>query len=413
MSNITIIDPQISGISGDMLMSALVDAGADKKKIIDSIYKCEKYITGSKIVDAKFEKITVHGFKATRFFFKYQDKTLKRKAIDMYKILSKCAENLNLDPRANSFLLNSLKTLINAESRIHGKPVEKIHLHEASSIDTFVDLIGCSVALENLKIFDSRIVTTHISVGSGLTDFSHGTVANPTNAILEIFRGRSFVLSGNNLGEITTPTGASMLVNLASECVDYYPKFVPIKIGLGNGQKEFHTYPNILRVIIAKDPINSKTNYEDVVLLETNIDDLSGEILGNLIEVIMKEGAKDVTVIPGITKKNRPVHILRIITDRLKINDIAEKIYIESGTSGIRIQDMNRIALFRNIITMPISVKNKTYNVRVKIVKDPYNKIINVKPEYDDLKKIAEASGMSLRKVMNYAICQTMSKFDE
>jgi len=320
---------------------------------------------------------------------------------------------LNLDPRANSFLLNSLKTLINAETRIHGKPVEKIHLHEASSIDTFVDLIGCSVALENLKIFDSRIVTTHISVGSGLTDFSHGTVANPTNAVLEIFRGRSFVLSGNNLGEITTPTGASMLVNLASECVDYYPKFVPIKIGLGNGQKEFHTYPNILRVIIAKDPINSKTNYEDVVLLETNIDDLSGEILGNLIEVIMKEGAKDVTVIPGITKKNRPVHILRIITDRLKINDIAEKIYIESGTSGIRIQDMNRIALFRNIITMPISVKNKTYNVRVKIVKDPYNKIINVKPEYDDLKKIAEASGMSLRKVMNYATCQTMSKFDE
>jgi uncharacterized protein (DUF111 family) len=148
----------------------------------------------------------------------------------MYKILSKCAENLNLDQRANSFLLNSLKTLINAESRIHGKPVEKIHLHEASSIDTFVDLIGCSIALENLKIFDSRIVTTHISVGSGLTEFSHGTVANPTNAILEIFRGRSFVLSGNNLGEITTPTGASMLVNLTSECVDYYPKFVPIKI---------------------------------------------------------------------------------------------------------------------------------------------------------------------------------------
>jgi uncharacterized protein (DUF111 family) len=127
----------------------------------------------------------------------------------------------------------------------------------------------------------------------------------------------------------------------------------------------------------------------------------------------MKEGAKDVTVIPGITKKNRPVHILRIITDRLKINDIAEKIYIESGTSGIRIQDLNRIALFRNIITMPISVKNKTYNVRVKIVKDPYNKIINVKPEYDDLKKIAETSGMSLRKVMNYATCQTMEKFDE
>jgi uncharacterized protein (DUF111 family) len=146
---------------------------------------------------------------------------------------------------------------------------------------------------------------------------------------------RSFVLSGNNLGEITTPTGASMLVNLASECVDYYPKFVPIKIGLGNGQKEFHTYPNILRVIIAKDPINSKTNYEDVVLLETNIDDLSGEILGNLIEVIMKEGAKDVTVIPGITKKNRPVHILRIITDRLKINDIAEKIYIESALQAL------------------------------------------------------------------------------
>ena len=330
----------------------------------------------------------------------------------MYDILESCCEKLNLNQREKNFSLNSLKTLLNAESIIHGEPLEKIHLHEISNLDTFIDLIGCSIALEDLKIFDSKVVTTHISIGNGLTTFSHGTISNPTNAVLEIFKGKKFVLAGNNLGEITTPTGAAILVNLASECVDYYPKMSPERIGLGTGNKKFDNYPNILRVVLGNDPQASMLNYEDIILLETNIDDLSGEILGNLIEVLMKEGAKDVTILPGITKKNRPTNVIRIITDKSKLNEMIEKLFLESGTAGIRIQEVKRIVLNRNIITISISLRNSTFDIRVKLTKDSNGKIINVKPEFSDLKKISEATGFPLRDVMDQAIYQVLLKFN-
>ncbi|MDR4510613.1 MAG: nickel pincer cofactor biosynthesis protein LarC [Nitrososphaeraceae archaeon] len=412
MSKITVIDPQISGISGDMLLSALVDAGAESKKIIDSIYNCENYIPGTKLMDVRFEKISVNGFKATKFFVQYKDKMSERRGLDMYNILASCCEKLNLNQRTKIFSLNSLKTLLNAESRIHGEPLEKIHLHEISNLDTFIDLIGCSIALEDLKIFDSKVVTTHISVGNGLTSFSHGTISNPTNAVLEIFKGKTFVLAGNNLGEITTPTGAAILVNLASECVDYYPKMIPERIGLGTGNKKFDNYPNILRVVLGNDPQASLPNYEDIILLETNVDDLSGEILGNLIEVLMKEGAKDVTILPGITKKNRPTNVVRIITDKSKMNEMIEKLYLESGTAGIRIQEVKRVVLNRDIITISISLRNNRFDIRVKLSKDSNGKIINVKPEFEDLKKISETTGLPLRDVMDQAIYQVLLKFN-
>ncbi|MDX1371779.1 MAG: nickel pincer cofactor biosynthesis protein LarC [Nitrososphaeraceae archaeon] len=412
MSKITVIDPQIAGISGDMLLSALVDAGAERKKIIDSIYNFENYIPGTKLIDVRFEKTSVNGFKATKFVVQYKDEMSARRGLDMYNILDSCCEKLNLNQREKNFSLNSLKTLLNAESIIHGEPLEKIHLHEISNLDTFIDLIGCSIALEDLKIFDSKVVTTHIAIGNGLTTFSHGTISNPTNAVLEIFKGKKFVLAGNNLGEITTPTGAAILVNLASECVDYYPKMSPERIGLGTGNKKFDNYPNILRVVLGNDPQASMLNYEDIILLETNIDDLSGEILGNLIEVLMKEGAKDVTILPGITKKNRPTNVIRIITDKSKLNEMIEKLFLESGTAGIRIQEVKRIVLNRNIITISISLRNSTFDIRVKLTKDSNGKIINVKPEFTDLKKISEATGFPLRDVMDQAIYQVLLKFN-
>lgn len=412
MSKITVIDPQVSGISGDMLVSALVDAGAEKKKIIDSIYNCESHIPGSKINDVRFEKVSVKGFKATKFSVQYKDNVRARKGTDMYNILATCCEKLNLDQRTEAFSLNTLKTLIIAESRIHGEPLEKIHLHEVSSVDTFVDLIGCSIALEDLKIFDSKVLSTHVSVGNGLTVFSHGRIPNPTNAVLEIFKGRTFVLSGNNLGEITTPTGAAILVNLVSECIDYYPKIIPDKVGLGTGDKIFANYPNILRVVLGRDPQKSKLIYEDIILLETNVDDLSGEILGNLVEELMKEGAKDVTILPGITKKNRPTNVIRIITDKFKVNDMIEKLYLESGTAGIRIQEIKRLILTRDIITIPIHLQSRTFDIRVKIIKDSNDKIINVKPEFEDLKKISDLTGIPLREVKDQTIYQVLLKIN-
>jgi uncharacterized protein (TIGR00299 family) protein len=301
--------------------------------------------------------------------------------------------------------------LINAEATIHGEPVNEVHLHEASSIDTFVDLIGCAIALEDLNIFESKIFSTYICIGNGLTTFSHGTIPNPTNAVLEIFRGKPFVLVGNDLGEVTTPTGAAMLVNLSCECISYYPPIIPEKIGLGAGHKILNNTPNILRIILGKNPLSFGLNNEKMFLIETNIDDVDGEIIGNLIEVLMNEGARDVTVIPGITKKNRPVNIIRVLSDNFKREILVERLFKETGTSGIRINEINRITLERNIIIMQVIVNKSEYNIKVKITKDSSNNIINIKPEFDDLKKISILENSSLKTIQEMVMYQIYKKF--
>ena len=411
MSKISIIDAQIAGLSGDMLLSALVDLGADKKKVIDSIYSCENIIPGSKIKDVRFEKVNSNGFTATRFYFEYKDEILERKGMEIIKNISQYTDYLDLKPRSKSFIMESIKTLIDAEAKIHGQPLDQVYLHEASSIDTFVDLIGCAIALEDLKIFDSTILSTYISIGNGLTTFSHGTIPNPTNAILEIFRGKSFVLTGNDQGELTTPTGAAMLVNLSSECIRYYPPFIPERIGLGAGHRKLKDRPNVLRIVTGKDPVIPYLNNEKMFLIETNIDDVDGEIIGNLIEVLMKEGARDVTIIPGITKKNRPVNIIRILSDIVKNDILIDKLFKETGTSGIRINEINRITLKRNIIIIEVAINYSKYDIRVKITRDSSNNIINIKPEFNDLKKIAEIEECSLKAIRELVMFQIFKKF--
>jgi len=411
LSKISIIDAQIAGLSGDMLLSALIDLGADKKKVIDSIYSCENIIPGSKIKDVRFEKVNSNGFTATRFYFEYKDEILERKGMEIIKNISQYTDYLDLKPRSKSFIMESIKTLIDAEAKIHGQPLDQVYLHEASSIDTFVDLIGCAIALEDLKIFDSTILSTYISIGNGLTTFSHGTIPNPTNAILEIFRGKSFVLTGNDQGELTTPTGAAMLVNLSSECIRYYPPFIPERIGLGAGHRKLKDRPNVLRIVTGKDPVIPYLNNEKMFLIETNIDDVDGEIIGNLIEVLMKEGARDVTIIPGITKKNRPVNIIRILSDIVKTDILIDKLFKETGTSGIRINEINRITLKRNIIIIEVAINYSKYDIRVKITRDSSNNIINIKPEFNDLKKIAEVEECSLKAIQELVMFQIFKKF--
>jgi uncharacterized protein (TIGR00299 family) protein len=411
LSKIAIIDAQIAGLSGDMLLSALIDLGANKKKVIDSIFRCEDIIHGSKIKDVRFEKVNSNGFIATRFYLKYQDKIQERRGSEIIKNISKVTEYLDLNPRSKSFIMDSIKTLIEAEAKIHGESSDQVYLHEASSIDTLADLIGCAIALEDLRIFNSKILSTYISIGNGLTTFSHGTIPNPTNAILEIFKGKSFVLTGNDYGELTTPTGAAMLVNLSSDCIRYYPPIIPERIGLGAGHRNLKNRPNVLRIVLGHDPLISDLSNEKMFLIETNIDDVNGEIVGNLIEVLMKEGARDVTIIPGITKKNRPVNIIRVISDIVNINSLMDKLFKETGTSGIRINEINRVTLKRNIIIINVAINHSKYDVKVKITKDSSNNIINIKPEFNDLKKIANIEDRSLKAIQELVMFQIFKKF--
>jgi uncharacterized protein (TIGR00299 family) protein len=404
MVKIAIIDSQTAGISGDMLLSCLIDAGANRNKVVGAIVACQNFLEGSKITDAAFIKTKSHGFNATQFRFQFKDSISQRNGMKMFRSLAMCCDFLKLEQRAKTFALESFKTLISAEAIIHGEDINNVHLHESSSIDTFADLVGCATALQDLKLFGCRIFSTKVAIGGGLLKFSHGIISNPTNAILEIFKGKQFTLIGGQIDEeITTPTGAAMLVNLTSESINYYPSFSPEIIGYGAGLKKFSNMPNTLRLIIGTSQIVYDATIDTIFMIETNIDDISGEIVGNMIEQLTESGAKDVTVIQGISKKNRPTHLIRVISDHTHVNNILEILFRESGTIGVRIQEIQRIVLPRSIVTVPVKIHDNFFNIHVKITKDSYGRTITMKPEFQDVVVIASRVGISVKQALDLA----------
>jgi uncharacterized protein (TIGR00299 family) protein len=414
MGKIAVIDCQISGISGDMLLSSLVDAGANKKKVVSAIFECQNFLKGSTISEVNFTEKIVGGFRATQLVLKYRDEVSVRKGTEIYASLSQCCEHIGLAVRAKAFALDAMKKIISAESAIHGQLFNSVHLHEASSIDTIADLVGCAVALEDLKLFQSKIYSTSVAVGSGKFSFSHGSVPNPGNAIIEIFKGLPFILFGTNLEEeLTTPTGAALLVTLCSNGLDYYPAISPEKAGYGAGRKSLKNVPNILRLLIGRSPLSLDANTDTVFVVETKIDDISGEIMGSLIEQMDKSGALDISVVQGLSKKNRPAYNVEIISDIRHLDNILETLFAESGTLGARVQEVKRVVIPRNLITTSMPIKDKSFNIRVKIARDLRGDVINVKPEFEDIKNISRAMDLPIKRVMDLVKAETIQRFGE
>jgi uncharacterized protein (TIGR00299 family) protein len=413
LTGIAIIDSQISGISGDMLLASLVDAGANERRIIDAILACQNFLNGSKIESVRFSKTITHGFSAMALSLEYTDNTRRRRGMDMYRSLAACCDSLDLEQRAKVFALECLKTVIVAEAFIHGEDTNQVYLDETSSVDTFADLIGCAAALQDLNLFESRILSTKVAVGGGTVTFSHGTVPNPTSAILEIFKGKHFILAGGQVSEeITTPTGAAILVNLASESISHYPIFTPLKIGYGSGQKIFDHLPNILRFIIGGSSLVNKAYSDTSCLIEATVDDISGEIIGNLIERLSAGAVKDVIAIPGIAKKNRPAHLIRIICDHANLNNVLTTLFRETGTIGARFQEIQRLVLPRSIVTIPVNISGYDFNVRVKISRGLNAEALGVKPEFDDVKVIASTTGISVKRALELVSAQVTYKIN-
>ena len=384
---VIVIDPQIAGISGDMLLSSLVNLGADKNKIIEGIIKSQKFLSGSTIKKMDFQKIEKQGIESTELILEIDENVSKRKGIEIKKAISESVNELNLTTKAKVFAELCISTLISSESKIHGISEDSVHFHEASSIDTLVDIVGTTIALDDLRLFEEKIVCLPVSVGGGTVSFSHGTMSNPASAVLQIFKNSNLNIQGNNSKEeLTTPTGACILVNLTNNPVEYYPSMNIRSIGYGAGQKDFENFSNVLK-IIQGDENNSEM--DSVKILETNIDDVSGEILGHLIEKIMDQGAKDVSIYPGITKKGRPTNLVCVICDDVKVDTIIDTLVLETGTLGIRISNSNRFIVPRSNHNFSLTFDGKSFEVNYK--KSSHKGKTHFKIEFDDLKNMANA----------------------
>ncbi|HUU49216.1 MAG TPA: nickel pincer cofactor biosynthesis protein LarC [Nitrosopumilaceae archaeon] len=391
---VIVIDPYVAGISGDMILCSLVDLGANKNKILDGIQSSKKFLPDSNIKKIDFIKVNKHGIESTALILDIDEKTHERKGSEIKQAIKKSANELGLSKRTKIFVESCIDTLIAAESKIHGISIESVHFHEASSIDTLVDIIGVGIAIDDLGFFDDEIVSMPICVGSGTITFSHGTMTNPASAVLEILKNSNLIIHGSIVkNELTTPTGACILVNLTNTPIEFYPSMKINSIGYGAGKNDFDNFSNVVKIVKGL-----KNNFEtdSVIILETNVDDVSGEILGNLIEKIMVDGAKDASIYHGITKKGRPTNLVSIICDYTTMEKITDTLITETGTLGIRVMSSDRITVPRTTNEVKITLENEIFDVRYK--SSTFKGKSTFKIEFDDLKKIANHLNKSIKE---------------
>lgn len=367
----------IGGISGDMFVGAMLDLGlplSTLKAELKKIPTLQYTLTVS--------KKTVHSIRATRFHVVCPNQESARS----WKQIRTLISGSRLRPKVKETGLDIFSRLAEAEGKIHGVTPEKVHFHEVGATDSIVDIIAAAIGAHELAI--DAFHFSRIPLGRGLTRAQHGPLPIPGPATLELLKG--IPVQGIDLdSETVTPTGAAIVRSLAKG-FGAQPGMTIDKIGYGAGQKHFPNRPNLFRLVIGTDSI--PWNQEEMLVIETNIDDMNPELYDYVFDRLFVAGARDVFLTPIQMKKNRPGTLLRVIAERKDRDTLARTILSETSTIGVRYYPVSRIILKRK------SEKLKTPygTIRVKVVEEPNGKK-RIAPEYDDLRRLAAAKNIPLK----------------
>jgi uncharacterized protein (TIGR00299 family) protein len=370
-----------SGISGDMLVGALADAGADRKTIIDAIASLE---TGAVV---SFTQVQRCGIGATKFHVDVHETQAHRHLSHIVAMIEKAG----LSARAKRDAIAIFRKLGEAEAQVHQVPIEKVHFHEVGAADSIADIVGTAVALDLLQV--STVVCSPLNLGSGTVKTEHGIlpVPAPATALLLV---NAPVYSRGPAVELTTPTGAAAAATLA-QSFGVLPPMRLARTGYGAGGHDFTEHANVLRVLLGE--TTAVDEALAVVVMEANIDDLNPQVLAYATGRILEFGALDVTLQPILMKKGRPGHLLRVIATPERREAIAQLVFAETSTLGLRIYTAERRLQARSFteVTTPYG------GVRIKVSGDG-----GYAPEYEDCRKLAEESGVALKHIIaeaNYA----------
>ncbi|MBV8550641.1 MAG: nickel pincer cofactor biosynthesis protein LarC [Acidobacteriaceae bacterium] len=364
-----------SGISGDMTVGALIDAGADWNALESALQSLN--------LEAKFriEKTKRKGIAASKFSVEFGEQKKHRHLPHIEKII--LGGDLSEHARQNALAV--FRRLGEAEAKSHNVPIEKVHFHEVGAVDSICDIVGACVALDLLGIEEVR--SSRINVGSGTVNTEHGVLPVPTPATAELLKDRPVYASGPET-ELTTPTGAALMAALASG----FGSLPPVRIlaqGFGAGDKDFPMQANVLRVLIGER--TNATESTAVSMVEANIDDSTPQVLGYAMERLFEAGALDVTLTPIFMKKNRPATLISVMTRPDLVDELAAILFAETSTLGVRVLQAERRVLAREIA----QVETPYGKIRVK-----YTDNNSFAPEYDDCLQAAKAHKVALRTVM-------------
>jgi uncharacterized protein (TIGR00299 family) protein len=364
-----------SGISGDMLVGALADAGADQNAITTAIHSLD---AGAMV---SFEKVKRSGIGATKYHVAVVEGHVHRHLSHIVKLIEKA----ELSARARDNAIAVFRRLGEAEAQVHQVPIEKVHFHEVGASDSIADIVGACVAFDLLDI--DAIVCSPLNVGSGTVKTEHGLLPVPAPATALLLTNAP-VFSRGPAVELTTPTGAAVAVTLAQR-FGVLPPLKIVRTGYGAGSHDFPEQANVLRVILGE-PTGANEALA-VEVLEANIDDLNPQILAYATERLFESGALDVSLQPIIMKKGRPGQLMRVIARPQDREALTQIVFAETSTIGLRIFTAERRVEARDFQ----EVDTPYGKVRVKVTSQG-----SYAPEYEDCRKLAQASGVALKHVI-------------
>ena len=376
-----------AGASGNMVLGALAALGIDRAELVrqlETVSPAEFTI--------EFTEVDRSGISALHARVAVPDETRHRHLHDIEKIIDASSVSAQVKERSKAIF----HRLAAAEAKVHGIDIARVHFHEVGAMDAIIDIVGSCIGFEMLGV--ERFLCSKIHVGSGFVDMAHGKFPVPPPAVAELLSGIPFY-SAEIDGELATPTGVAIITTL---CDEYGPsiEIVPERTGYGAGTWSYEKFPNVLRVILGETGSEQRTVAVDrLTLLETNIDDLSPQVLGFVMERAFEEGALDCWFTPIQMKKNRPAQMLSVLCETALRGRLTELIYRETSTLGIRVSDVERECLDREVI----NVKTEFGTIDVKIAK-LHGRVVNAMPEYEQVRSRALENDVPFLTVRDAAL---------
>lgn len=388
----------LAGVSGDMIVGALLDLGADFESIVQHLSSL-----GLRGYELKRRQVNRGGIAATKFDVEVdQPKQLTRKLDDISSIIA----SGSLSERVKTLSLRVFGRLAEAEAHVHGTTTDKVHFHEVGAVDSIIDTVGAMIGFELLGV--ERFFCSPLRLGSGFVDTEHGRLPVPAPATAELLRGVP-VYAGEQEGEFVTPTGAAIVITLC-EAFGAMPQMTVDRIGYGAGSRDPKSFPNALRLLMgeieesnsspgavsdcAERPQPASKQNETIKIVETNIDDMNPQAYGFVMEQAFELGALDVFMIPTQMKKDRPGVLLTVLCKPEAADAIIEMLLIQTTTLGVRYYEASRRALERAIET----IDTEYGRVRIKVARDG-GRTLHFQPEYDDCARLAIKANVPLLEV--------------
>jgi uncharacterized protein (TIGR00299 family) protein len=370
-----------SGIAGDMALGSLVDAGADLDEVAGLVRRLP---VGGWQVEA--EAVLRGGVAATKVHVRTEETSVVRTAAHITGLV----EEARLPDRVRRRALSVFGALAEAEGRLHRRPPEQVHFHEVGGLDAIVDVVGTCAALEVLDI--EAVHASTVTTGTGMVRAAHGLLPNPAPAVVELLGAVHAPTMGLDVGvELTTPTGAALLAALATGFGPLPAMSIECS-GFGAGSRELEGRPNVTQVVIGEQAEVLPAG-QPVVLLETNVDDATGETLAHTITALLAAGAHDAWVTPIVMKKGRPAHTVAALADVALAQQVADALTRETGSLGVRGSTLERWPAERREDVVEVA----GFPVRVKVSPG------RVKVEHDDAARVADRAGLPLREVLSLA----------